>query len=109
MTDDSVKRGRGRPKKVKAHDIDAIINKVRNEEQRFAAKCADSLGSLFKVIFDLANDDKAPIKDQVKAVDYCIKFAQTFLEENQDGEKGESKPKDGVKPKAPLISLSSSD
>jgi sugar-specific transcriptional regulator TrmB len=102
----NIKRGKGRPPKVKAHDSASIISKIKEEEQRFAAKCAENLGKLFKTIFDLAGDDDAPIKDQVAATKYCIEFAQKFEEENE-GVKSKSEDNNKEEKKAPLISLSS--
>ena len=106
------KRGRGRPEKVDPLDAKAIIAKIKDEEQRFSAKCADNMQKLFNNIFNLAMDDKAPIKDHISATRYCIEFADNFL--NSSSGKQPSKGKEDTppvtqKPVGSLISLKAVD
>ncbi len=86
-----MKRGKGRPPKVKAYDANSIISKIKEEEQKFAAKCAENLKTLFDNIFTLAGDEDAPRKDMVAATKYCIEFAQKFEKDFAETESDEDK------------------
>lgn len=84
------KRRVGRPAKTDEKDAIAIIAKIEDQVQRFNAKCADNLDTLFEVIYNVAIDKQAPRKDKVGAAKYCIEQAVIFLKEGGKATKGDS-------------------
>ena len=103
------KRRRGRPSKVDATDVNSIISKIEEQEQRFSAKCATKLDDLFAVIYDIAvGDTQSSIKDQVGAAKYCIEKASKFLESHRDEEGSGSSTtsdRDAEEENRPLVSV----
>ena len=99
----------GRPPKVDDTDANAIISRIKEQQMKFNAKCADKLHLLFDVIFSVAVDKKAPLKDKVAAAKYCVESAEKYLKEDheENPSKGETPSEESSSVK--LISLKAVD
>lgn len=106
------KRSRGRPANPTVGNVDSIIQNIHIEEDKMDVEVVKKLGAYYKTLRDIAEAkgkfEKVGIKDQVKAIEYCIDRAETFLDEyyEEDTPSAESSREDKKESSfAPLISL----
>jgi hypothetical protein len=110
------KRSRGRPPKARLGDVTSIVEAIHFEEDKMDLEVVNKLNAYYKTLREIAEAkgkfSEVGIKDQVKAIEYCIQRAETFLDDYYSEGKEEEASKEGeeteVKVKetfAPLISL----
>lgn len=107
------KRGRGRKPDAKIGDLLSIIDKIHHEEDKMDVECVNKLATYYKILRDQAEGKgkytEIGIKDQTKAIEYCISRAERLLDEYYSEEESESpetpsSKQEDTSPK-PLISL----
>ena len=107
------KRSRGRPPKPTIGDVDSIVAAIHSAEDKMDVEVVSKLNTYYKTLRDIAEAknkfESVGIKDQVKAIEYCIDRAESFLddyyEEDTPVAESDKAPDKKEKPFAPLISL----
>ena len=107
------KRSRGRPVKPAIGDVDSIVAAIHSAEDKMDVEVVSKLNSYYKTLRDIAEAkgrfNAVGIKDQVKAIEYCIDRAESFLDDYYEDDTPEVKSDKTTDKKdstfAPLISL----
>lgn len=83
-------RVRGRPPKAKVGDIASVIDAIHNHQDKFDVQVVNSLPKMYATLMDQAlakgKFENIGIKDQTKAIEYCIKRAEQMLSEHYEEE-----------------------
>lgn len=79
------KRSRGRKPLAKVGDVTSVINLIHHEEDKFDVAVVNKLGKFYEILLQQAEAKgkfaDIGIKDQTKAIEYCVKRAESFLDE----------------------------
>lgn len=104
---------KGRPNKVRAGDLEALIEKIHLCEDAFDVKIANNLDKMYDMMYKMAMAEgefkDIGIKDQKTALSYCIGRQEAILDDlylnkQASGETKEEEEKEASK-SAPLLSL----
>ena len=82
------KREKGRPPKAKVGDMAAIIEAIHVHQDKFDVSIVNNLPKMYQVLMDQAlakgKFENIGIKDQTKAIEYCIKRAEEMMSDHYD-------------------------
>ena len=104
------KRRVGRPKmrdRVDPTNISEIKRRIAEQQNKFAADCADNLEKLYKVMYQTAigTNKKASATNQLSAAKFCIETANDYLENEELGPPAPPPEKTQESEKAKVSSL----